>query len=82
MWLMVGPMPKTAGWRNASLALRDLSRNDKHFTHLSITKTIYFSRFVSAMPAFALIEVSYSNTSCDKSAAEAWICVVSFYGEE
>ena len=30
--------------------------------------------------AFAPIEISYSNTVCNKSAAEVWICLVSFYG--
>ena len=30
--------------------------------------------------AFAPVEISYSNTVCNKSAAEAWICLVSFYG--
>ena len=30
--------------------------------------------------AFAPIEISYSNTVCNKSASEAWICLVSFYG--
>ena len=30
--------------------------------------------------AFARIEISCSNTECNKSAAEAWICLVSFYG--
>ena len=30
--------------------------------------------------AFAPIEIFYSHTVCNKSAAEAWICLVSFYG--
>ena len=28
----------------------------------------------------APIQISYSNIVCNKSAAEAWICLVSFYG--
>ena len=30
--------------------------------------------------AFTPIEISYSITICNKSAAEAWICLLSFYG--
>ena len=30
--------------------------------------------------AFAPIEIFYSHTLCNKSAAEAWICLVSFHG--
>ena len=140
-------MPIKAGWRDASLTLRDFSRRKKHCIHLSTTRTIYFSCFVVAMSvfqkqlpescsvkkvflklsqnlqenthvrvsfwkklqawglvfscesceilkntffftehlqrlllAFARIEIPYSNTECNKSAAEAWICLVSFYG--
>ena len=73
-------MPIKAGWRDASLALWDFSRNNKHYIHLSTTKVIYFSRFFFAMSAFAPIEISYSDTVCNKSAAETWICLVSFYG--
>ena len=32
--------------------------------------------------AFAPIKISYSNTICNKSASEVWICLVSFYGGE
>ena len=45
-------MPIKAGWWQASLALWNFSRGDKHCIHLSTTKTIYFSRFVFAMSAF------------------------------
>ena len=34
-------MPIKAGWRDGSLALWDFSRNNKHYIHLSTTKTIY-----------------------------------------
>ena len=51
-------------------------------TSTSTTKTISFSSFVFAISAFKPIEISYSNTVCNKSAAEAWICLVSFYGRE
>ena len=30
--------------------------------------------------SFALFKISYSYTVCNKSAAEAWICLVFFYG--
>ena len=56
-------MPIKAGWRDASLALWDFSRSNKHCIHLS-TKTVFFSRSVSAMSSFAPIEISYSNTIC------------------
>ena len=37
--------------------------------------------FIRRTPlAFAPIEVSYTNTVCNKSASVAWICLVSFYG--
>ena len=38
--------PIKAGLRDSSPALRDFSWSNKHCIHLSITKTIYFSRFV------------------------------------
>ena len=81
MWLIVGQIPMNVGWRVAYQALWDFSRSNKHCIHLS-SKTIYFSRFVLAMSAFAPIKISYSNTVCNKSAAEAWIYLVSFYGGE
>ena len=44
-------------------------------------KNTFFRRTppVTAL-VFAPIEISYSNTVCHKSAAEAWICLVSLYG--
>ena len=45
----------------------------------STTRTVYFSRLVSAISAFASSEISFSNMSAlFKSAAEAWICLFSF----
>ena len=44
MWLIVRQMPIKAEWRDVSLALWDFSRRNKHYIHLSATKTIYFSR--------------------------------------
>ena len=73
-------MPIKAEWWNTSLAFFDFSRSNNHCIHLS-TKTIYFFRFVFAMSAFAPIEI-FSNTVYNKSAAEAWLCLVSFYGGE
>ena len=64
-------MPIKTGWRDTSLELWDFSRSNKNCLHLSTTKAIYFFRFVFAMSAFAQIEISYSNTVCNKSAAEA-----------
>ena len=72
-------MPIKGGWRDASLALWNFSRSKKHYILLSPTKAIYLSRFVFAMHTFAPIEISYSNTACNKSAAEASICLVYFY---
>ena len=42
------------------------------------TKTICFSHFIFVMSTFAPIKISYSNTVCNKSGAEVWICLVSF----
>ena len=36
--------------------------------------------FFRKTPPVAAIEIFYSNTVCNKSAAEVWICLVSFYG--
>ena len=74
-------MPIKAGQQDASLTLWNFSQSNKHCIHLS-TKTIYFPRFIFAMPAFALIEISYSNTTCNKSTAEALMCLIPFYGGE
>ena len=52
MWLIVGQMPIKAGWWDASLALWDFSRSNKHCIQLSTTNTIYISRFVIAISAF------------------------------
>ena len=72
-------MPIKAGWWDASLKLWDFSWSNKHCIHL-VTKTIYLSHFVFAMFTFTPIKVFYSTTVCN--AAEAWICLVSFYGRE
>ena len=65
-----GQMPIKAGWRDASLALWDFKRSNKYCIHFSITKKIYFSRFVFAMSVFAPLDISYSNTGCNKLADE------------
>ena len=84
LWLIVGQMPIKAGWRDVSFVLWDFSQSNKPCIHLSTTKSIYFSCFVFPISAFAPIEISYSNTVnvCNKSAAEAWICLVSCFGRE
>ena len=61
MWLIVGQLPIKAWWRDPSLALGDFSQSNKHCIHLSTTKTIYYSRFVFAISAFAPIKIFYSN---------------------
>ena len=78
MWIIVGQVPIKAGWWDASLALLIFRRSNKHCIHLS-AKTIYFSYFLFAMSEFAPIKIFYSNTVCNKSVTEAWICLVSFY---
>ena len=67
-----------AAWRDASLGLWGFSRTNKHCIHLS-TKTIYLSHLVCEVSVFATIEISYSTAVCNKSAAGAWIFLVSFY---
>ena len=49
------------GRPDASLALWDFNRSNKHCIPLFTAKTIYFSHFVFSMSAFAPIEISYSN---------------------
>ena len=44
-----------------------------------ILKHIFFH---ATLLAFVSIDISYSNTVCNKSASEAWIRLVSFYGEQ
>ena len=41
------------------------------FASTSLQQILYLSRVVFAMSAFAPIEISYSFTACNKSAAEA-----------
>ena len=55
MWLTVRQLPIKSAWCNASLALWDFSRGNKHCIHLFTTKTIYFSGFVFEMSAFGLL---------------------------
>ena len=46
-----------------------------------ILKNTFFAEHLQwLLLAFASIEISYSNTVCNKSAAEEWTCLVSFYG--
>ena len=45
-----------------------------------ILKDTFFHRIPPTV--FTPIEISYSNTVCNKSATEAWVCLVSFYGGE
>ena len=52
MWLIVGQTPIKVGWWDASLALWDFSRSNKHCVQLSTTNTIYISRFVIAISVF------------------------------
>ena len=81
MWLIVGLnspslIVGTNGCvTNAFLGLRDFSRSNKHCTHHSTAKTIYFSHFVFTMSAFA--PISFLTLICNKSVAIAWICLVS-----
>ena len=44
-----------------------------------ILKNTFFTEYLQWLfLAFAPIEISYPNTVCKKSAAEAWVCLVSF----
>ena len=52
VWLIIRQIPIKAGWQYASIMLRDYNRSNKHCIHLSTTKTIYFSCFIFAVPAF------------------------------
>ena len=47
----------------------------------SFQRTLFFAKHLKwLLLAFALIETFYSYTVCNKSAADTWICLVSFYG--
>ena len=44
---------------------------------------LFFTEYFQWLPlAFAPVEISYSNTVCNKSAAEAQVCLVSFCSRE
>ena len=45
-------------------------------------KTLFFIEHQWLLLAFAPIEISYSNTVCNKSATEAWVSLISFDGGE
>ena len=60
----------------ASRALWDFSRSSKHCIHLYTTKTIYFSASFLQCPH--LHQSRFPVLICNKSAAEAWICLVFF----
>ena len=71
---------------------KDVPKNFAKFTDVSsgtgvscelcnILKNTFFAEHLQwLLLAFAPIEIFYSNTVCNKSAAVAWICLVSFYG--
>ena len=47
----------------------------------NILKNTFFAEHLQwLLLAFAPIKIFYSNTVCNKSAVEAWICLVSWYG--
>ena len=71
MWLTVGQLPRKSAWWDAFL-------NSKVFVEaISIALPLYFSHFILAMSAFAPVEISYSDI-WNKSATEAWLCLISF----
>ena len=52
----------------------------KVFLKISQNSQVFFSP--AQVLAFASIEIPYSTNVCNKSAAEAWVCLLSFYGGE
>ena len=51
------------------------------FVSFSFQRTPFFAKHLKwLLLAFAVIEIFYSYTVCNKSATDTWICLVSFYG--
>ena len=68
-------MPIKAWCWDISLAIWDFGWSNNHSTHLSTTKTICY--LTSFLQCSHLYQLRFPILICNKSAADAWICLVS-----